>query len=141
MLGQASASADVAVKPSIVVGAGRNLLDADRAHDALRARRAPSLLIPTGGAAGGRGAPRPAGAAAASRRRRHRPPPTVTDNPFSRRTRPRPTASARCPQPGCGSKAHGGWRQALMFVVVALALAFIGWRIVASCAATAGAPE
>ena len=33
------------------------------------------------------------------------------------------------PQPGCGSKAKGGWRQALVFGVVVVGLAFVGWRI------------
>ncbi|MFM7045191.1 MAG: hypothetical protein ACKOYG_06520 [Ilumatobacteraceae bacterium] len=33
------------------------------------------------------------------------------------------------PRPGCGSEARGGWRQYLTMGVLALGLAFIGWRI------------
>jgi hypothetical protein len=33
------------------------------------------------------------------------------------------------PRPGCGSKAQGGWHQALTFAVLMLGMAFIGWRI------------
>jgi hypothetical protein len=32
-------------------------------------------------------------------------------------------------KPGCGSKARGGWRQTMVFVVVLAGLALIGWRI------------
>jgi hypothetical protein len=56
--------------------------------------------------------------------------PPVTDNPFLPPDKDLTQCVSANPQPGCGSKAHGGWRQALTFVVVALALAFIGWRIV-----------
>lgn len=33
-------------------------------------------------------------------------------------------------RPGCGSKARGGWRMGLTFGILALALVFIGWRLV-----------
>jgi hypothetical protein len=58
------------------------------------------------------------------------PTPPVTDNPFLPPDKDLTECISANPQPGCGSKAHGGWRQALTFVVVALAMAFIGWRIV-----------
>ena len=101
-----------------------------------RARRvAAVLLIPlaAGDGRAPRQPPRPrAGAAAAVARRRRtvaaRLP--VTDNPFLPPDKDLTECVSANPQPGCGSKAHGGWRQALMFVVVALAMAFIGWRIV-----------
>jgi hypothetical protein len=32
-------------------------------------------------------------------------------------------------RPGCGSEARGGWRQALVFVVLAAGVALIIWRI------------
>ena len=35
-------------------------------------------------------------------------------------------------RPNCGSKAKGGWRQTLVFGVIAAGLAVIGWRIVVS---------
>jgi hypothetical protein len=58
------------------------------------------------------------------------PPPSVTDNPFIPPNQDLSTCVSANPQPGCGSSAHGGWRQFLTFVVVVLGLAFIGWRIV-----------
>jgi hypothetical protein len=58
------------------------------------------------------------------------PTPPVTDNPFLPSDKDLTECVSANPQPGCGSKAHGGWRQTLTFVVVALAMAFIGWRIV-----------
>ena len=33
-------------------------------------------------------------------------------------------------RPGCGSKARGGWRMGLTFAILAVALVFIGWRLV-----------
>ena len=56
--------------------------------------------------------------------------PPVTDNPFLPQDKDLTQCVSANPQPGCGSEAHGGWRQSLTFVVVALAMAFIGWRIV-----------
>jgi hypothetical protein len=58
------------------------------------------------------------------------PAPVPTDNPFIPPDKDLSTCVSANPQPGCGSKAHGGWRQFLTFVVVALGMAFIGWRIV-----------
>jgi hypothetical protein len=58
------------------------------------------------------------------------PTPPVTDNPFLPPDKNLTDCVSANPQPGCGSKAHGGWRQTLTFVIVALAMAFIGWRIV-----------
>jgi hypothetical protein len=58
------------------------------------------------------------------------PPPSVTDNPFIPPDKDLSTCVSANPQPGCGSSAHGGWRQSLTFVIVVVALAFIGWRIV-----------
>jgi hypothetical protein len=87
------------------------------------------LLIPIAAATTAAAAsadPAPAAVAAAT------PPtaPPVTDNPFLPPDKDVTECVSANPQPGCGSKAHGGWRQALTFVVVALAMAFIGWRIV-----------
>ena len=58
------------------------------------------------------------------------PTPPITDNPFIPPDKDLSTCVSANPQPGCGSKAHGGWRQFLVFVILALAMAFIGWRIV-----------
>jgi hypothetical protein len=58
--------------------------------------------------------------------------PDATDNPFIPPDKDLSACVSAVPQPGCGSKAHGGWRQFLVFVVVVLALAFIGWKIVTS---------
>ncbi len=57
-------------------------------------------------------------------------PPDATDNPFIPPDKNLSDCVSANPQPGCGSKAHGGWRQFLTFVFVTLAMAFIGWRIV-----------
>jgi hypothetical protein len=57
-------------------------------------------------------------------------PSSVTDNPFIPPDKDLSTCVSANPQPGCGSSAHGGWRQFLTFGIVVLALAFIGWRIV-----------
>ncbi len=58
------------------------------------------------------------------------PDPPTTDNPFIPADRDLSACISAVPQPGCGSKAQGGWRQALVFAIVVVALAFIGWRIV-----------
>jgi hypothetical protein len=87
------------------------------------------LLIPIAAAtttAAASADPAPAAVAAAT----PSPTPPVTDNPFLPPDKDLTECVSANPQPGCGSKAHGGWRQALTFVVVALAMAFIGWRIV-----------
>ena len=34
------------------------------------------------------------------------------------------------PKPGCGSEAHGGWRQGLVLGAILLGLGFIAWRVV-----------
>jgi hypothetical protein len=57
-------------------------------------------------------------------------PTSVTDNPFIPPNKDLSTCVSANPQPGCGSSAHGGWRQFLVFAVVVVALAFIGWRVV-----------
>jgi hypothetical protein len=57
-------------------------------------------------------------------------PTSITDNPFIPPNKDLSTCISANPQPGCGSKAHGGWRQFLVFAVVVVALSFIGWRIV-----------
>src|SRR5215212_7024969 len=56
--------------------------------------------------------------------------PPVTDNPFIPPDKNLNQCISASPEPGCGSKARGGWRQTLLLVVVALAMTFIGWRIV-----------
>jgi hypothetical protein len=58
------------------------------------------------------------------------PEPTPTTNPFIPEDRNLSDCVSSVPQPGCGSKARSGWRQWLVFGVIALAIAFIGWRIV-----------
>jgi hypothetical protein len=55
-------------------------------------------------------------------------PPVVADNEFVPERDLSDCVSA-VPQPNCGSEAKGGWRQALVFGVVVVALAFVGWRI------------
>jgi hypothetical protein len=57
-------------------------------------------------------------------------PTSVTDNPFVPPNKDLSTCVSANPEPGCGSKAHGGWRQSLVFAVVVAGLAFIGWRVV-----------
>ena len=58
------------------------------------------------------------------------PQPPTTDNPFIPADRDLSECISAVPQPGCGSKAQGGWRQVLVLSIVAVALAFIAWRIV-----------
>jgi hypothetical protein len=55
-------------------------------------------------------------------------PPVVTDNDFVP-DRDLSECVSAVPQPDCGSEAKGGWRQALVFGVVVVGLAFLGWRI------------
>ena len=88
-----------------------------------------ALLIPLAALTG---APAAAAAPAGDLAATAAPPTTtpVTDNPFLPPDKDLSQCVSANPEPGCGSKAHGGWRQALTFVVVALAMAFIGWRIV-----------
>lgn len=51
------------------------------------------------------------------------------DNPFLPEDRTLGECSSSLPKPGCGSSAHGGWRQGIVFAVLMLGMAFIGWRI------------
>lgn len=44
------------------------------------------------------------------------------------------------PKPGCGSKARGGWRQTLVFLVIIGAIAFIIGRVVVSSRKARGLP-
>jgi hypothetical protein len=55
-------------------------------------------------------------------------PPVATDNPFIPQGNLSDCVSA-VPQPNCGTSAKGGWRQTLVFGVLVVALAFVGWRI------------
>jgi hypothetical protein len=57
-------------------------------------------------------------------------PPAVTDNPFIPPDKNLSDCVSANPPPGCGSNAHGGWRQYLTFGIVILGLVFIGWRVV-----------
>ena len=57
-------------------------------------------------------------------------PTAVVDNDFIPEDRDLSECISALPRPGCGSKAHGGWRQTLVFVLVVAGLAFIGWRII-----------
>jgi hypothetical protein len=60
------------------------------------------------------------------------PPDTVptTDNEFLPENEDLSDCVSALPPPSCGSEARGGWRQALVFVAIALGLAFIVWQIV-----------
>jgi hypothetical protein len=57
------------------------------------------------------------------------PPATVVENPFLPENKDLSDCVSAVPQPGCGSDARGGWRQALVFGIVVVGLAVIGWRI------------
>ena len=54
---------------------------------------------------------------------------TVFDNPFLPEERDLSDCVSSIPKPGCGSKARGGWRQTLVFGIMALGLLVIAWRI------------
>ncbi len=54
---------------------------------------------------------------------------TVFDNPFLPDERNLSDCISAVPKPGCGSEARGGWRQTLVFGVMALGLLGIAWRI------------
>lgn len=58
------------------------------------------------------------------------PEPPTTDNPFLPENANLTDCVSAVPRPGCGSEARGGWHQGLVFGVIVVALAFIGWRIV-----------
>lgn len=57
------------------------------------------------------------------------PPPPVTINDFIPEDRNLSDCIGALERPGCGSEARGGWRQALIFVVVAGGLALVFGRI------------
>ena len=57
---------------------------------------------------------------------------TVLENDFIPEDRDLSDCISALPRPGCGSKARGGWRQTLVFLVVVFGLAFIVWRIIRS---------
>jgi len=57
---------------------------------------------------------------------------TVLENDFIPEDRDLSDCISALPRPGCGSKARGGWRQTLVFLVVVFGLAFIAWRIIRS---------
>ena len=58
-------------------------------------------------------------------------PPPVTFNEFLPEERGLGDCISALPRPGCGSKARGGWRQTLVFLVIVGGLGVIVWRIVA----------
>lgn len=58
-------------------------------------------------------------------------PPADTINDFFPEDRSLGDCLSSAPRPGCGSKAQGGWRQSLVFVLLLGGLGFIAWRIVA----------
>ena len=60
------------------------------------------------------------------------PPVTVLENDFIPEDRDLSECISALPEPGCGSKARGGWRQTIVFLVIVAGLAFIAWRIVRS---------
>src|SRR5687767_8917506 len=62
------------------------------------------------------------------------PPDTVptSENVFLPESQDLTECFSALPQPNCGSEARGGWQQTLLLVIVTLALAFIGWRIIRS---------
>jgi hypothetical protein len=72
----------------------------------------------------------PAAAAAEPPSPSPEPPATVVDNPFIPEDQNLSDCISALPRPGCGSEAHGGWRQALIFGLIVVAGAFIAWRIV-----------
>lgn len=54
---------------------------------------------------------------------------TVTTNVFLPEGQDVSNCVGTLDRPECGSKAKGGWRQYLVLGVLALGVAFIGWRI------------
>ena len=57
---------------------------------------------------------------------------TVLENDFIPEDRDLSECISALPQPGCGSKARGGWRQTLVFLVIVVGVSFIAWRIIRS---------
>lgn len=53
----------------------------------------------------------------------------VADNPFIPADQNLSTCVSSLPRPNCGSELQGGWRQGLLFGLLMLGMAFIGWRI------------
>ena len=74
-----------------------------------------------------------------ARRRPAAPSTTVFDNPFLPDERNLSDCISAVPKPGCGSEARGGWRQTLVFGVMALGLLVIAWRIATGHAARGAA--
>jgi hypothetical protein len=74
----------------------------------------------------------PAAAAAEPPSPSPEPPATVVDNPFIPEDQNLSDCISALPRPGCGSEAHGGWRQALIFGLIVVAGAVIAWRLVRS---------
>ena len=56
--------------------------------------------------------------------------PTSGNNEFLPENEDLSDCVSAVPPPDCGSEARGGWRQAIVVVLIGLALAFIVWRIV-----------
>ena len=54
---------------------------------------------------------------------------TFAENPFIPEDRNLGDCVSSVPRPDCGTKAHGGWRQGIVFIVLMVGMAFIGWRI------------
>ena len=89
-----------------------------------------AVLTPGTAAAGGPSAETSGGASvAASARTATAPPADDGDNVFFPDEQNLDDCIGLLPRPGCGSDARGGWRQYLTMGVLALGLAFIGWRI------------
>lgn len=57
---------------------------------------------------------------------------TVVENVFLPAERDLSECISAVPKPGCGSEAHGGWRQGLILAVLVAGLAFIAWRVIRS---------
>ena len=74
--------------------------------------------------------PRPVSAPPASDPTAETPATTVLDNEFIPEEANIGDCISALPRPECGSKARGGWRQTLVFVVLIVAMAGIGVRLV-----------
>jgi hypothetical protein len=58
------------------------------------------------------------------------PTPVSTINEFIPENRDLSECISALPRPGCGSEARTSWEQGALLVVLVVALAFIGWRLV-----------
>jgi hypothetical protein len=58
--------------------------------------------------------------------------PTATENVFMPERENVSDCFGGVERPNCGSKAKGGWRQGLVFAVIAGGMALIAWRLVVS---------